>query len=189
MFQNFKILNFVFFLFLFFSIKDYAFSSDQKNIQNKSSLNIQAIQTRTYKDASYKEVFRSVINVLQNNKFKIRFTDMNAGVITAEGTPQAKENISKGLAAGIDFFTGGLASILRVKKTNKWTLSSNVEELSNNRGTLVRIVITNESKKSGFLTKAKDEDNVDDLIGANPKVYQSLFAKIDKEIFIRSSTR
>ena len=81
-----KILRYIFILILF-TYPSLLFS--QQNEQQKSSTDIQAIQTRIYKK-DYKEVFRTVVSVLQDNKFKITFTDVNVGVVTAFGTPQAK---------------------------------------------------------------------------------------------------
>ena len=50
----------------------------------KTSTELQAVQTRTF-DVPYREIFRAVVSVLQDNKFKITFTDYNAGIIHAQG--------------------------------------------------------------------------------------------------------
>jgi len=47
--------------------------------------------------------------------------------------------------------------------------------------------ITQEVKKSGFFVKAKDSSKADDLTTTAPELYQALFAKIDKTLFIRQS--
>ncbi len=160
----------------------------QENQQQKSSTDIQAIQTRIYKQ-DYKEVFRTVVSVLQDNKFKVTFTDINTGVVTASGTPQAKENISQGAAAIADIFLGGLASLTRTEEEDMWTISSNIEELSKNRGTLVRLVVVNEKKTSSFFTTADERTKSDDLTTTKPEIYQNIFAKIDKALFIRNSVK
>ena len=180
-----KILRYIFFLILF-TYPSLLFS--QQNEQQKSSTDIQAIQTRIYKK-DYKEVFRTVVSVLQDKKFKITFTDVNVGVVTAFGTPQAKENISEAAAAVGDIFLGGLLSLGRTEEEDRWTVSSNIEELSKNRGVLVRLVIVHETKKSGFFTTADEKIKSDDLTTSNPQIYQNLFAKIDKSLFIRDAIK
>jgi hypothetical protein len=99
-----KILSFIF--LIFFGIPAFA----QQNIQEKSSIEIQSIQTRTYKK-TYKEVFRAVVTVLQDNKYKVSFTDMNAGIITATGSPIATENMHQ--AVSLIPFIGGFLSLAR----------------------------------------------------------------------------
>jgi len=161
----------------------YAFA--QQNIQEKSSTEIQALQTRVYKN-SYKEVFRAVITVLQDNKYKISFTDMNAGLITATGSPQATENMHQ----AVEFipFIGGLLSMAREEKTQFWTVSSAIEDLEKNRGVSVRLTITSETTQSSLLTSASEKMTSEDLT-AQPEIYQDLFAKIDKILFVRGATR
>jgi hypothetical protein len=101
----FKTFNFLLIIIYFFYSP---LLNSQENQQQKSSTDIQAVQTRIYKQ-NYKDVFRTVVSVLQDNKFKVTFTDINTGVVTASGTPQAKENISQAAAAVVDLFLGGLA--------------------------------------------------------------------------------
>jgi hypothetical protein len=181
----FKTFNFLLIIiYIFYS----PLLNSQENQQQKSSTDIQAVQTRIYKQ-NYKDVFRTVVSVLQDNKFKVTFTDINTGVVTASGTPQAKENISQAAAAVVDLFLGGLASLGRSEEEDNWTISSNIEELSKNRGTLVRLVIVNEKKTSSFFTTAEEKNKSDDLTTTKPEIYQNIFAKIDKALFIRESIR
>ena len=162
-------------------------SAPNQNSQTQSSTHIKSVQSRIYNDP-YKDVFRSVLAALQNNKFKIKFTDMAAGVISAEGTPEASENMSQAASAVgeliIPFF-----SLFRKEEQLNWTISTNIEELDNQKGTIVRLVITQEERKESFFTEAKDKVKADDLIKANPQIYQAFFSKIDKELFIRRATR
>lgn len=180
-----RIFSYIFFLTLFIC-PTFAFS--QQNEQQKASTDIQAIQTRIFK-GDYKQVFRTVVSVLQDNKFKILFTDANTGVVSAEGTPQAAENMSQGAAAIGDIFLGGLLSLGRTEEENKWTVSSNVEELSKNRGVLVRLVIVHETKKSGFFVSADEKIKSNDLTTTRPEVYQNLFAKIEQALFIKDAVK
>ena len=66
---------------------------------------------------------------------------MEAGVISAAGTPEAAENMSQAVAT-----VGGMIipffGWLRKEKEVNWTVSTNIEELSNKKGTIVRLVIT-----------------------------------------------
>ena len=154
------------------------------NTQTKSSLDIQQIQTRTY-SATYDQVYRSVVSVLQDNRFKITHTDKASGIVSADGTPEASENMSDAVAT-----LGGMVipffNAFQKKKEKKWFVSCSVEKLSDKK-TFVRINITAETKKSGFFIKAKDSSKSDDLTTTSPEIYQALFAKIDKAIFLRKS--
>jgi len=180
--------KFIFIILIFnFIFQNNLYSAPSQNNQTQSSTDIKSVQSRIYSDP-YKDVFRSVLAALQNNKFKIKFTDMNSGVISADGTPEAAENMSEaGAAIGnliIPFF-----GLLRKEKESKWTISTNIEELGKNKGTIVRLVITQETRKQSFFAKAKDKIKADDLTKANPEIYQTFFSKIEKELFIRRATR
>ena len=158
--------------------------SAQQNAQDKSSTDIQSVQTRDYKKP-YKDVFRSVVSVLQDNKFKVSSADINSGLITAYGTPQFTENMHKAVA--YIPFVGGLLSMAREEKSEQWTMSGTVEEISKNN-TRVRLVLTSDKSTSSIISSAADASKNDDLT-ANPEVYQDLFAKIDKALFLREATR
>ena len=157
----------------------------QQNLQEKSSTEIQAIQTRTYQKP-YKDVFRTVVSVLQDNKYKLSFTDMNTGLITATGSPQLTENMNSAVA--FIPFVGGFLSMAREEKTETWTVSGTVEEMPNKKDTLVRLVITSDKSKSNLIASASEKVTNEDLTD-KPEVYQDLFAKIDKALLIRGATR
>jgi hypothetical protein len=176
-------------LCIIFSLLSIALSnstSAQQNTQEQSATAIQSIQTRTYQN-SYREVFRALISVLQDNKYKISFTDMSAGIITASGSPQMKENMS----AGVAFipFVGGLLSMARQETTESWTVSATVEDLEAGRGILVRLVITSEQKSESMLGAAAEKAKAADLVKERPDVYQNLFSKLESALFVRSQTR
>lgn len=156
----------------------------QQNAQDKSSTDIQSVQTRDYKKP-YKDVFRSVVSVLQDNKFKVSSADINSGLITAYGTPQFTENMHKAVA--YIPLVGGLLSMAREEKTEQWTMSGTVEEMGKNN-TRVRLVLTSDKSTSSIISSASDTMKNDDLT-ANPEVYQDLFAKIDKALFLRDATK
>ena len=172
----------IFFLLNTFSLNP-SFAVDN-NTQNKSSLDIQQIQTRTY-SATYDQVYRSVVSVLQDNRFKITHTDKDSGIVSADGTPEASENMSDAVAT-LGGFVIPFFGAFQKKKEKKWFISCAIEKVSDKK-IFVRINITAETKKSGFFTKAKDSTKADDLTTTAPEIYQALFAKIDKAIFLRKS--
>ena len=158
--------------------------SVENNSQNKSSIDIQKVQTRIY-DANYDDVYKSILSVLQDNRFKITHTDKDSGIVSADGTPEASENMSDAVAT-IGGYVIPFFGAFQKKKQKKWFVSCNVEELKEKK-ILVRLNITQEVKKSGFFVKAKDSSKADDLTTTAPELYQALFAKIDKTLFIRQS--
>lgn len=171
-----------------FLLTSLIFSSSvfaQQNLQDKSSVEIQAVQTRTFQKP-YREVFRAVVTVLQDNKYKVSFTDMNAGLITASGSPQMTENMHQGVA--FIPFIGGFLSLAREEKSEIWTVSASLEDLEKNRGVIVRLTITSDQTKSSLMSSAADKAKTEDLT-AKPEIYQDLFSKIDKALFIREATR
>jgi hypothetical protein len=171
-------------LFLIFTILTNLHSAENENKQTKSSIDIKSVQSRSYPD-KYKDVFRSVVSMLQNNKFKIKFTDMNSGVISADATPEVSENMSQ-VAAAVGELVIPFFSAFRKEEVNEWSLSTNIEETV--KGTMVRLTIIQEKRKDGFFTSAQDKNKADDLTN-RPELYQALFAKIDKELFIRRSLK
>lgn len=179
-----KNLNF-FIVFIILNILSInSIKAVENNTQDKSSLDIQQIQTRIYK-GTYDEVYKSVLSVLQDNRFKITHSDKDSGIISADGTPEASENMSDAVALIGDFVVP-FFSFFQNKKETKWFLSSSVEELGEKK-IFVRINITAEIKKSGFFKKAKDKSKADDLTTSAPEIYQALFSKIDKALFLRQS--
>lgn len=175
-------LIFIVYLLNFIMLKS-SFAVDN-NTQNKSSLDIQQIQTRVYA-ATYNQVYKSVVSVLQDNRFKITHTDKESGIVSADGTPEASENMSDAVAT-LGGFVIPFFGAFQKKKERTWFLSCAVEKIAENK-IFVRINITAETKKSGFFTKAKDKSKADDLTSTAPEIYQALFAKIDKAIFLRKS--
>ena len=171
----------IFSLAIFFPVIS---QSVENNSQNKSSIDIQKVQTRIY-DANYDDVYKSILSVLQDNRFKITHTDKDSGIVSADGTPEASENMSDAVAT-IGGYVIPFFGAFQKKKQKKWFVLCNVEELKEKK-ILVRLNITQEVKKSGFFVKAKDSSKADDLTTTAPELYQALFAKIDKTLFIRQS--
>lgn len=177
--------NFLFSLIILILVLANPLYSSENNTQTKSSLDIQSVQTKVFND-QYDDVYKSVLSVMQDNRFKITHSDKLSGIISADGTEEASENMSDAVAT-IGGYVIPFFGLLQNKKNKKWFISCNIEQLTAKK-TSVRINITQETKKQGFLIKAKKKSKADDLT-SNPAVYQALFAKIDKAIFIRKSLK
>jgi hypothetical protein len=164
------------------------------NQQARSSTEIDAIQTRTYNESSYKNVFRAVLSVLQDNHFKIEFTDYNVGVISATGDTLSSSNANDVAssrmaiqAAGMAIpFLGALSVIPDFNKKEEqaiFSISTDIEEKLDNV-IKVRLIITAKvTGIKGHETISRTED-----MTSYPEFYQSLFAKIDTKIFVRENT-
>ena len=162
--------------------------------QAKSSVELQAIQTRTY-DYNERGTLRAVLAVLQNNKFESIKSDSNAGLITAElpavmAGDTAEEQTGKavaGIVLGAIIPFGGFLAPDQRTGTKTRTLSATVEEIGSNR-TMVRILLkeTERITKVGFLGATSEEIKENDMT-AQPVIYQRIFQEIDKEIFIRQN--
>jgi hypothetical protein len=163
------------------------------NQQTKSATEIDAIQTRIY-ESSYKNVFRSVLSVLQDNHFKIEFTDYNVGVISATGDTITSSNANDIAASQLSIqaagmvipFVGALSAIPGFNQEQEqatFSISTDIEENSENL-IKVRLIITAKvTGQKGYETVSRTED-----MTSYPEFYQSLFAKIDTKIFVRENT-
>ena len=178
--------SFLLYLVVMSGVFSPSLSSAQQNDQDQSATSIQAIQTRNFQ-YPYRDVFRALISVLQDNKYKIGFTDINAGVITASGSPQTKENMS----AGVAFipFVGGLLSMARKETVETWTVSATVEDLEAGRGVSVRLVITSEQQSESMFGAAAEKTKAADLTKERPDDYQNFFSRLESSLFVRSQTR
>ena len=190
-----------FFLFILFS--SVSLYAEEANKQTKSSTEIEVVQSRNYKKP-YKEVFKATLSVLQDNKYEIKFTDINTGVISAEGDVLASSNRNEvanqemavqaagsvassviPLAGYLSYFSGRAINQSAKDERVNYFVSSNIEELEGKRGVLVRLVITAKiSGMQGQNAYTRTEDLTD-----HPEIYQDLFAKIDKKLFVRESIR
>ena len=165
---------------------------DTPNQQIKSPTEIEAIQSRVY-EYEYKEVYRSVLSVLQDNHFEIKFTDFQTGVISADGDELSSGNENEvmaaqaaGAAAGSVLpFAGLITNVLPFLSENeqvKYSIATNIEEIKNSK-VKVRLVITAKvSGKKGFEKYTKTKDMTE-----YPEFYQNLFSKIDGKLFLRSN--
>jgi hypothetical protein len=169
-------------------------SSAQIFAQSRTSIELQAIQTRTY-EYNERGTLRAVLAVLQNNKFENIRSDSNAGLITADlpsvmAGDTAQEQAAKtaaGFVLGAIIPFGGLLAPDQRIGTRTRTLSAAIEEVSSNK-TSVRILLkeTERITKTGFFGTVSEEVKENDMT-SQPQIYQSIFEQIDKEIFVRSN--
>lgn len=157
----------------------------QQNTQNQSSTDIQSIQTRSY-NKPYRLVYRSVLSVLFDNKFRISYTDLNSGVIVASGTPAASENMSRNTA--LIPFVGAIIASQRETEVEQWQFAAQIEEMAEGKEVQVRISINSQKRRAGMMVSAADAISVSDLID-KPEIYQGFFVNIEKAIFIRENIK
>ena len=179
---------------LFLILIPLLLSSQQIFAQGGTSIELQAIQTRTY-EYNERGTIRAVLAVLQNNKFENIKSDSNAGLITAElpsvmAGDTAEEQAAKtaaGFVLGAVIPFGGFLAPAQRTGTKTRTLSAAIEEISSNR-TNVRILLkeTERITKTGFLGTTSEELKENDMT-SQPQIYQKIFEQIDKEIFVRSN--
>lgn len=162
--------------------------------QTKTSVELQAIQTRAY-EYTERGTMRAVLAVLQNNKFENIRSDANSGLITADLPPTmagdtAEEQATKVaknavLAAVVPF--GMLFAEGTRTGTKTRTISVTIEEVGQNR-TSVRILLkeTQRIMKQGVFGTSSEEIIENDMT-SEATAYQRIFSEIDKEIFLRQN--
>ncbi len=166
----------------------YLTSYAQQNVQEKSATEIRALQTRTI-DSSSREVYRALISVLQDNKYKIMAATINEmmGVINAQGTPLATETHSR--ASTLIPFIGGFLAMAREEALEVWTVNATVEDPDDKKErSSVRLVVTAQITKAGFGVDAAQRVTNSDL-SDRPEIYQDLFSKLERELLVRKSLR
>ncbi len=140
--------------------------------QNKTSLEIQAYQSRSF-EVDKKTAFNSAMSVFQDLGYIVNSANLDTGFITAESP-------TKG-ARGSDAFLSFLAGI-RVE--GRTAVTAFVEELSP-KSAKIRLNFVERKKASGDYGQ---QSNRDDPI-QDPKIYQSAFDKISDAIFIRAAQK
>ena len=121
----------------------------------------QVMQTKDF-GSSYKDVFKTTMNVLQDNNFIITSANFDAGLLHAQTGSKPGFGISK-----------------------KVLLTANFDKVTERRTTLRVNMMLNKSSSSIFLVggSAQSESGkpLDDA-----EVYQRFFAAIEKALFVRS---
>ncbi len=162
--------------------------------QSKTSVEIQAIQTRIY-DGTEKEIFRAVLSTLQNNKYEDIRSDSGVGLISARlpavaagDTPDEQAAKTAGsVVLGMIIPFGGL--LVQSPKTGEKTRSVTITiEQLNAKKTQVRVALkeTEQLTQYGAFGTVSKETKEHDLTD-KPESYQLVFEQIDKEIFVRKN--
>ena len=176
-------------LILFFCISFlHSVSYAQQNVQEKSATEIRALQTRVI-DSPTREVYRAMISVLQDNKYKITGQSVNEmmTVIIAQGTPSATETSSR--ASTLIPFIGSFIAMTREEAVESWTVNVTIEDPDDKKkSSSIRLVITSQITKAGLGIDAAQRISNSDL-SDRPEVYQDLFSKLERELLVRKSLR
>jgi hypothetical protein len=140
--------------------------------QNKTSLEIQAYQSRSF-EVDKKTAFNSAMSVFQDLGYIVNSANLDTGFITAESPTKG----AKGSEAFLSFLAG-----MRVE--GRTAVTAFVEELSP-KSAKIRLNFVERKKSSGDYGQ---QSNRDDPI-QDPKIYQSAFDKISDAIFIRAAQK
>ncbi len=140
--------------------------------QNKTSLEIQAYQSRSF-EVDKKTAFNSAMSVFQDLGYIVNSANLDTGFITAESPTKG----AKGNEAFLSFLAG-----MRVE--GRTAVTAFIEELSS-KSAKIRLNFVERKKFSGdYGQQANRDDPIQD-----PKIYQSAFEKISDAIFIRSAQK
>ena len=140
--------------------------------QNKTSLEIQAYQSRSF-EVDKKTAFNSAMSVFQDLGYIVNSANLDTGFITAESPTKG----AKGSEAFLSFLAG-----MRVE--GRTAVTAFIEELSP-KSAKIRLNFVERKKSSGdYGQQANRDDPIQD-----PKIYQSAFDKISDAIFIRSAQK
>jgi len=184
-------------LLIFFSIFFYSLTNAQivnpnsnkselKKIPKKTSIEIQAIQTRTF-ETSEKKLFRATLKVLQNNRYRDILSDFDGGIITAKLPPlDASDTTGDKVAKAIGrFFFGPLIpgnKVGLIERNINVTFDPIKENLIEIRVAFQMVEMTTEGDSLFSSNETLESDLTD-----QPEIYQAFFEQIDKELFVREN--
>jgi len=160
--------------------------SEKKNVPKKTSIEIQAIQTRTFQ-TSEKKLFRATLRVLQNNRYKEIISDYDGGIITAKLPPvDASDTTGEKVGKAIGrFFLGPLIpgdKIGHIERYINITFDPIDENLVEIRAAFQMIEMTKEVN-----TLFSNNETIESDLTDQPEIYQAFFEQIDKELFVREN--
>ncbi|SMN00464.1 hypothetical protein SPONN_1706 [uncultured Candidatus Thioglobus sp.] len=136
----------------------------QQNYKStKTSLELQSIQKREF-DTPYKTAFASVLSVFQDKGYVIATADSLTGFITAASHK----------TSGFIAFVG--QTVEYVKAT------AFIETMPSKKIAIRLNFVNHQETSSGYGMKGGNSVPIE-----NPKFYQSIFEKIQKAIFVRTS--
>lgn len=145
-----------------------------------NSLERRQMQSRVYDDCDRKAVLAAVLATLQDEGFAVRTADAELGFVSASrsvfvpGTPPSLR-AARWVLAG---FTYGAALLIKVREdvSTEIEVTIRAEELG---GGQVRLRVTFLSQRRGKEGRLLAAEEV-----ADPAVYQSFLARVDKSLFL-----
>jgi len=162
----------------------------------KTQLETRVIQTKKYETNDFKQVMKAVANVLQDDGFILKQTNIDLGIITAnkeyskKGRPSLLSILGNGIgiAIGIPLAIASLGILAPLplyciyniaKGSNKvYTIEASINVSDFNQEIKVRANFQEKLVRDNKETKSK---NIED-----PLFYQEFFSKLDKSLFLES---
>lgn len=130
----------------------------------KSGLELQSVQKQEF-DTTYNTAFASTMSVFQDRGYVIQTADRETGFITAASHK----------TEGFAFFVGQTVDYLKA--------TAFIEKMPSKKVSVRLNFVNNQETSSGYGMKGGNSVPVED-----PKFYQSVFEKIKKAIFVRTSS-
>jgi hypothetical protein len=140
-------------------------SCTQSNYKStKTSLELQAMQKKEF-NTPYKTAFASVLSVFQDKGYTIDSANADTGIISAAGNKKS---------------SGG---IIFSSKVNYMKASAFIEQMPSSRVAIRLNFVNHQETSSGYGMKGGNSVPIE-----KPEFYQEVFEKIQKAIFVRSSS-
>jgi|GEM_PF-640658 len=130
----------------------------------KSGLELQSVQKQEF-DTTYSVAFASTMSVFQDRGYVIETADRETGFITAASHK----------TEGFALFVGQTVDYLKA--------TAFIEVMPSKKVSIRLNFVNNQETSSGYGMKGGNSVPVED-----PKFYQSVFEKIKKAVFVRTST-
>ncbi|MDR1433427.1 MAG: hypothetical protein LBI61_03785 [Puniceicoccales bacterium] len=148
----------------------YSDGDDSANRQQRTSVDIQALQTRQF-ECSYKVAFAAVVDVFQDLGFVIQSSDFTTGLVIAKSNVQSRESLG--------------FSTFKPETKATWDVgTAHVEEVGHNIVS-VRVSFVRH-KKASYEYGSSSESSFAITDG---RFYTNFFEKVDKSIFIRHNLK
>jgi len=149
---------------------------------NYSAVELREMQTRDFSTNNKVEVYKSVVNALQDEGFQLQLSDSVAGLLTAQSSEITPNKGKIARATVLTVLTNGLWALTlpgaEFGITNTISVSGNVTYTD--KKTRVRLNFVHEQRnKENRLVKS-------DAI-VDPKFYREVFFKIEQSLFLEQN--
>ena len=147
-----------------------------------SDVELREMQTRDFSTNNKVELYKSVVNALQDEGFQLQLSDSAAGVLTAKSSEITPNRGKIARATVLTVLTNGLWALTlpgaEFGITNTISVSGNVTSIE--KQTRVRLNFVHEQRnKENRLVKS-------DAI-VDPKFYREVFIKVEKSLFLEQN--